>query len=65
MLKCIIVEDDRMSQEALVDTLTKHCKNVQIDSICATPEDGVRAIRDLMPDLVFLDVFVEIEKHQQ
>lgn len=39
-----------------MDTLTKHCKGVQVDAVCATPEDGVRAIRDLYPDLVFLDV---------
>ena len=56
MLKCIIVEDDRLSQEALVDTITKHIPSVQVMSICGTPEEGIKSIRDTLPDLLFLDV---------
>ena len=56
MIKCVIVEDDKMSQEALVDTLAAHCRNVEVQAVCDTPEDGVRSIRALFPNLVFLDI---------
>lgn len=56
MIKCVIVEDDRMSQEALVDTLETHCKNVEVLAVCTTPEEGVKAIGKLFPNLVLLDI---------
>ena len=56
MIKCVIVEDDGMSQMALVDTLAAHCKNVEVQAVCSTPEEGVRSIRDLSPNLVLLDI---------
>lgn len=56
MIKCVIVEDDKMSQLALADMLADHCKNVEVQAVCDTPEDGVRAIRNLFPNLVLLDI---------
>ncbi len=56
MINCVIVEDDKLSQMALVDTITEHCKNVVIQAVCNTPEEGVTAIRKLSPNLVFLDI---------
>jgi two-component system LytT family response regulator len=56
MIKCVIVEDDRMSQEALVDTIAAHCKNVEVMAVCSTPEEGVKAIGKLFPNLVLLDI---------
>jgi two-component system, LytTR family, response regulator len=56
MIKCVIVEDDKMSQMALVDTLAAHCRNVEVVAVCDTPEDGVRAIGKLFPTLVLLDI---------
>jgi len=56
MIKCVIVEDDQMSQMALVDTLAEHCKNVEVQAVCGTPEEGVRSIRQLFPNLVLLDI---------
>jgi two-component system LytT family response regulator len=56
MIKCVIVEDDKMSQLALADTLAEHCKNVEVLAVCDTPEEGVRSIGKLFPNLVFLDI---------
>lgn len=56
MIKCVIVEDDMMSQMALTDTISEHCKNVEVQAVCNTPEEGVREIRKLSPNLVFLDI---------
>lgn len=56
MIKCIIVEDDKFSQEALVDTINGHCRNIVILAVCASPEEGVKAIRELSPNLIFLDI---------
>jgi two-component system LytT family response regulator len=56
MIKCVVVEDDKFSQTALVDTLAEHCRNVEVQAVCDTPEDGVRAIRSLFPNLVLLDI---------
>jgi two-component system LytT family response regulator len=56
MIKCVIVEDDKMSQMALEDTIAEHCKNVEVLEVCDTPEAGVRAIRKHFPNLVLLDI---------
>ena len=56
MIKCVIVEDDKFSQMALVDTIAEHCKNVEVQAVCNTPEEGVDAIRKLFPNLVLLDI---------
>ena len=56
MIKCVIVEDDKFSQMALVDTIAAHCKNVEVQAVCSTPEEGVAAITKLYPNLVLLDI---------
>lgn len=56
MIKCVIVEDDKMSQLALVDTLNEQHPDVEVLAVCDSPEEGVRAISKLGPTLVFLDI---------
>ena len=56
MIKCVIVEDDKFSQVALVDTISEHCNNLEILAVCNTPEEGVKVIRELLPNLVLLDI---------
>ena len=54
-LRTIIVDDERHARQKLRALLAAHA-DVEIAAECANGDDAVRAIRDMRPDLVFLDV---------
>jgi two-component system, LytTR family, response regulator len=56
LLKAIIVDDELNSLNALKNKLNRNCPQVSIVAECVTPEDGIREIDTLKPDIVFLDV---------
>jgi two-component system, LytTR family, response regulator len=56
MIKCIIIDDESDGREALKLALTTYYPEVEILASCPTPEEGLKAIKNLQPDLVFLDV---------
>lgn len=56
MLKAVLIDDDESNLSSLSEKIFHHCKEVQIVARCARPEDGIRAIDELKPDLVFLDI---------
>ncbi|MGC4234042.1 MAG: LytTR family DNA-binding domain-containing protein [Niabella sp.] len=59
MLKTLIIDDEQNAAKQLADLLTKHCsKTLKVAGCFHTVEDGVKAIRTLLPDLVFLDVHI-------
>ena len=55
-LTCILVEDEKNSREILRNYLIKYCPNVTILGEAERVDEALSLIRNLNPDLVFLDV---------
>lgn len=57
MLRAILIDDEQAALNALEIDLNKHCASeVTVLEKCASPIDGMKAIRKHKPDLVFLDI---------
>lgn len=56
MVRSLIIDDEADAREVLRLALQKYCPEVEVLASCATPEEGLEAIRSYQPDLVFLDV---------
>jgi two-component system LytT family response regulator len=54
-LRVLIVDDELLGRQRLED-LVRHEENVEVVGMAHDGEQAVRAIRELAPDLVFLDV---------
>ena len=55
-LKAIIVEDEEASRETLANYLNKYCPDVKLLGMAASVKEGLKAIKEYQPDIVFLDV---------
>lgn len=55
-LKAILVDDEFDSREILENYIKKYCSNVELLALCKNIQEGEAAIRELKPDLVFLDI---------
>lgn len=56
MIRSIIIDDEPDGREALQIAIQNYCPEIEILTLCATPEEGIQAIRSQKPDLVFLDI---------
>ena len=56
MLKAIIIDDEKNALEVLEMQLHQFCKEVVVLATCNGGNEGVKAIKELKPDLVFLDI---------
>jgi len=56
MIRTVIIEDEKKSREALNVLLTRYCKNVEVVAEADGVSSGIKAIRELVPDAVFLDI---------
>jgi two-component system LytT family response regulator len=56
MINAVIVDDEHYASRALVTLLRKHCPDVTVMAVCNNAKEAVKTIRDLQPQLVFLDV---------
>lgn len=56
MLKAIIVDDEPFCCTSLVTLLERYCPEVKVVDICHSGEDGIIAIREKNPQIVFLDI---------
>jgi two-component system, LytTR family, response regulator len=54
--KAIIIDDEPYCCEILAAMLESDCPDVEVVNICSNASDGLAAIRQHSPDLVFLDV---------
>lgn len=54
-MKVIIVDDERLARKEIASLLEDH-KNVEIIGECDNPEEAIKMIDKLKPDLVFLDI---------
>jgi len=55
-IRCIIVEDEVQNQKLLQALLEDYCEGVKVLALAANVQEGVEAIRQHQPDLVFLDI---------
>lgn len=55
-LRTILVEDEAQSREILRNYLHKYCADIEILGEAATVVEGLDLIREVDPDLLFLDV---------
>src|SRR5436190_1105489 len=55
-IKAIIIDDEPYCCEILAAMLGSDCPDVKLAGVCNNASDGLTAIRQKIPDLVFLDV---------
>ena len=56
MIKAVIVEDEKNSQELLRDLITEYCDGIEVAGIAGNVAEGLEAIRTHQPGLLFLDI---------
>lgn len=56
MIKALIIDDEKHGRQSLQRALKNNCPDVEIMAALASPEEGISAIRKILPDLVFLDI---------
>jgi two-component system, LytTR family, response regulator len=56
MIRTILVEDEPLSRLFLQNLLKEFCPQISVISVAATESAAIQAIRDLQPDLVFMDI---------
>lgn len=56
LLKTVLIDDDQSNLSALGEKLRRHCPQIKIIARCDTAQDGRKAIDELQPDVVFLDI---------
>jgi two-component system LytT family response regulator len=55
MIKCLIIDDERLARQELRRILESH-KNIEILDECSSAEEAITKIEELKPDLIFLDI---------
>ncbi len=55
-MRIIIVDDELLAREMLAQMLTTLNKDIEIIALCADLPEGVKAINQYHPDVVFLDI---------
>jgi two-component system LytT family response regulator len=61
-IRAVIIEDEPQAREMLTTLLEDYCKDVYIVGSASNVQEGVVAIKKLVPDLVFLDIEMPKEK---
>lgn len=56
ILKAVIIEDDQNSSLLLKHFLEKSFDDIEIMAICATGFEGLKAIQEHTPEIIFLDI---------
>jgi len=56
MIRTLIIDDEEDAREGLKLVVEKFCPEVSIEALCESPEEGLKKIDELQPELVFLDV---------
>lgn len=55
-MKAIIIDDESQARKLLRNLLKEYCPQLEVIADCEDLPNGVKAIRKLKPDLVFLDI---------
>ncbi|MGC4040658.1 MAG: LytTR family DNA-binding domain-containing protein [Flavobacterium sp.] len=56
MLRAVVIEDVKIIREKNIEIIQSACPNISIIGEAASVQSGVRLIKQLVPDIVFLDV---------
>ncbi|MEM9723671.1 MAG: response regulator, partial [Bacteroidota bacterium] len=56
MIRTLIIDDEEDARQALKLTLEKYCPEVQLIAECKSAKEGIAAISQLQPELIFLDI---------
>lgn len=56
MLKAILIDDEQECLDVLEMELNSFCPDVQVVAKCLSGEEGIENIKNLKPELVFLDI---------
>jgi two-component system, LytTR family, response regulator len=55
-MRTIIVDDEKHCRNGLNIMLDKYCEGIEVITMCTTGKEGIRAIEQHRPNLVFLDI---------
>ncbi|MGX5818081.1 LytR/AlgR family response regulator transcription factor [Chitinophaga lutea] len=55
-MHAILIDDEKHCRDVLEMLLQRYCPEVTLAAVCTSAEEGLRAIEQLQPQLVFLDV---------
>jgi two-component system LytT family response regulator len=56
MISCILIDDEKKCITTLELLIKMHCPGLQILATCESAAEGIKAINQLQPDVVFLDI---------
>lgn len=56
MIRSVIIDDEPHAAQVLQILLDKYCPEVQVEAVCHAPKEAKKIVRDLNPQLVFLDI---------
>ena len=56
MIRAVIVEDEKNSQELLKELVEQYCESVSVVAIAGNVADALEALKIHEPDLIFLDI---------
>jgi len=55
-IKALIIDDEPAALEALKMKLEMYCEQVEVVAVCSSAKEGLQAINEHNPGLVFLDI---------
>lgn len=61
MVRSIIVDDELKSRESLRILIEDFCENATVVALCQNVEEGIAAIQEHRPDVIFLDIQMQRE----
>src|SRR5690242_13005735 len=56
MIHAVVIDDEPKCIETLSIHIRMHCPELTIDATCTSGSDGIQAIHEYKPDVVFLDI---------
>lgn len=56
MINAIIIDDEKIARDVVKTYLQKHQQEIHVVAECTNGFEGVKAITELKPDLIFLDI---------
>ncbi len=61
MLKAVIVDDEYKSRENMRILLEDFCEDIKVSALCQNVDEGIKAIKEFKPEIVFLDIQMQRE----
>lgn len=55
-MQAVIIDDEKYCRNGLNLMLGKYCEGIEVVAMCVNGKEGIRAIEQHQPDLVFLDI---------